>query len=131
MSFDFFDAYATDENLENNGTLFPLGKGKLLVARAGNRAYNQALTKAVERRRVELEADESGKVSDEIMAEIMSETILLGWEGDFSYQKKPLPYSISNAKMVLAHRDFRKVVSGLADSMDAFKFKAEAEAGKV
>lgn len=132
MSFDIFAAYATDENLENNGTSFPIGKGaKLLVARSGNRKYSKAITKAVELRRVELDAndDAAAAVSDQIMVDVMAETILLGWEG-LSFKGVDMPYTQENAKTMLAVKDFRKHVAGLADQMDAYKVKAEAEAGK-
>lgn len=131
MSFDIFSAYATDENLENNGTKFPLGKGSsLLVARAGNRAYSKAITKAVESRRVELDAgdDTAAAVSDQIMIDVMAETILLGFT-NLSFKGEPIEYTLANAKKLLAVKDFRKMVAGLADNMDAYKFKAEKAAG--
>lgn len=133
MSFDIFDAYATDENLENNGTLFPLGKGsKVLVARAGNRKYSKALTKAVETRRVELDAgdDTADAVSDQIMVDVLAETILLGWE-DLSFKGVDMPYSLDNAKTLLRIKDFRKTVAGLSDQIEAFKMKREQETGKL
>lgn len=138
MSFDFFSSYATDENLENNGTQFPFNGGSLLIARAGNRAYSKALTAAVEARRIELDADESGKVSDEIMADVMARTILLGWTGpvvdgvqtSFKFKGADITYSIDNAKALLAMREFRKQVAALSDQMDAYKVKAEVATGK-
>lgn len=133
MSFDIFTAYATDENLENNGTLFPLGKdSKVLVARAGNRKYSKALTKAVEQRRVELDAgdDTADAVSDQIMVDVLAETILLGWE-NLSFKGVEMPYSQDNAKTLLRVKDFRKVIAGLSDQMDAYKMKLEADAGKL
>lgn len=133
MSFDIYAAYATDENLENNGTSFPIGKDStLLVARAGNRAYSKAITKAVEKRRVELDGndDAAAAVSDQIMVDVMAETILLGWTG-LSFQGADLEYSQANAKTLLAVKDFRKHVASLADNMDAYKFKAEVATGNV
>lgn len=137
MSFDFFSAYATDENLENNGTQFPFNGGFLLIARAGNRAYSKALTAAVESRRVELDADDSGKVSDEIMTDVMARTILLGWTGPvvdgvqtaFQFKGADLTYSTDSAKTLLAMREFRKAVAALSDQMDAYKVKAEVATG--
>ena len=99
MSFDIFAAFATDENLENNGATFQLGGGStLLIARGGNRRYSKAITKAVEARRVELDGEDaaSEKASDEIMIGVMAETILLGWQnlsfkgeemGEYSVEK--------------------------------------------
>lgn len=142
MAFDIFDAYATDENLENNGTLFPLGKdSKILVARAGNRKYQRALTKAVDKRRVELDVADGENPSDEaiiaadavssqIMTEVLAGTILLGWE-NMSFKGVDIPYSFENAKKMLAIKDFREMVSGLSTKVEAYKLKREADAGKL
>ncbi len=132
MSFDIFDAFATDENLENNGTSFPVGKGAtLLVARGGNRKYAKAITKAVEARRAELDGDDDAAagVSDEIMIDVMANTILLGWSG-LSFKGEDVgDYSVEKAKKLLAVKDFRKHVAGLSDTMAAYKVKAEAASG--
>ena len=133
MTFDVFTSFATDENLENNGTVFKLGKGSsLLIARAGNRTYSKTLTKMVEKHRVELDAgDESAEaVSDQIMIDVMAEAILLGWE-HLSFKGADLPYTRENAKMLLGVKDFRKHVAGLSSEMDAYKFKAEAATGNA
>lgn len=132
MSFDIFTAYATDENLENNGTTFPMPQGgSLLIARAGNRKYAKALMKAAETRRLELDSNDdelAAKASDEVIASVMAETILLGFSG-LSFKGEDVPYSLVNAKKLLAIKDFRKYVAGLSDQMDAYKFKVEQEAG--
>lgn len=140
MSFDIFAAYATDENLENSGVQFPLGDGKLLIARSGTRKYNRAITKHVELRRVELDqggpgasdavADAVAKVNDEIMVEVMADTILLGWT-NMSLKGVDIPYSPENVRQVLSIKDFRKMVGGLADSIDAYKVKAEIVTGNA
>lgn len=132
MSFDIFEAFATDENLENNGTTFPVGKGStLVVARAGNKRYARAITKAVEARKAELEGDDdaASAVSDEIMIDVMANTILLGWTG-LSFKGQDMgAYSVEKAKSLLAVKDFRKHVAGLSDTMAAFKVKAEVASG--
>ena len=139
MSFDIYEAFATDENLENNGTTFPLGKdATLLIARSGNRKYKRALTKQVEQHKLDLDfetnddagAEAAAKVSDEIMVDVMASTILLGWTG-LSFKGVDLDYSVENAKTLLAVKDFRKQVATLSDQMDAYKVKAEAAAGNV
>jgi hypothetical protein len=137
---DIFAEYATDEALENNGTIFPLGKGaSLLVARAGNRRYSRAISAAVDLKRVELDAgpnatdaalDAAAAVSDEIFVDVMAETILLGWD-KLAFKGEVLPYSVDNAKKMLRVKDFRKLVASLSERVDAFKVKAEVEAGKT
>lgn len=134
MSFDIFEAFATDENLENNGTVFPVGKGSnLIIARAGNRGYSKAITKAVEKHKVELDGEEDAAmaVSDEIMIQVMADTILLGWK-DLSFKGEAMgDYSVEKAKKLLVVKDFRKYVAGLSDRMEAFKVKAEVAVGNA
>lgn len=142
MSFDIFTAFATDENLENNGTIFPLGAdSSLLIARAGNRRYQRAITKAVERRKLELDsggpeasdadANAAADVSDQIIVDVMAETVLLGWT-NLTFKGEDLgEYTTEKARKVLAVKDFRKHVSMLADKMEAFKVKGEVAAGNV
>jgi len=133
MSLDIFSAYATDENLENHGSWFKLGgDARVLVARTGNRAYAKSLTKHVELQRATLDlgGDAAEAASDQIMVEVIAESILLGWE-NISFKGADLPYSIENAKTVLAVKDFRKVIVGFADSSEAYKAKLEADQGKA
>jgi len=137
---DIFAEYATDEALENNGTIFPLARGaSLLIARAGNRRYSRGISAAVDLKRVELEAgpnateaalDAAAVVSDEIFVEVMADTILLGWN-KLAFKGKELEYSPENARMMLRIKDFRKLVAGLSERVEAFKVKAEVEAGKT
>jgi len=130
---DIFSQYATDETLENSGTWFTLGKGaRVLVARAGNRQYSRALNKKVETHRAALDTgdDNADAVSDEIMADVMAETILLGWEG-LSFKGEPMSYSRENARKLLLVKDFRRQIGQFADNFEAFKVKEEAAQGKA
>jgi len=139
---DIFAQYATDETLENNGTWFEIGSGSsILVARAGNRAYSKFLSKEVERNRkvLDLNDDASDAKSDEIMIDVMAETILLGWKtkvGDeekavVNFKKAELPYSKENAKKLLVLKDFRKLVAEKAGDTDSFRLKLEEEQGEA
>lgn len=139
---DIFSQYATDESLENNGTWFEIGSGSsVLVARAGNRKYSKMLSKEVERNRkvLDLNDDAADAKSDEIMVDVMAETILLGWKtkvGDeekpvVMFQKAELPYTVGNAKKLLAVKDFRKLIAEKAGDTDAFRVKLEEEQGEA
>lgn len=133
MSLDIFAQFATDESLENNGTWFPIGDdSRVLVARSGNRAYAKMLTKLVEqgRKTLDLGGEVADKKSDEIMIEVMANTILLGWES-LSFKGEDLEYSVENAKTLLSVKDFRKLIAQFADDTAAFKMKAEVEQGKA
>ena len=133
MALDLFSQFATDENLENNGSWQDIGDGtRLLVARGGNRRYVKLLTKLVEqnKRVLDLNDEAADAKSDDIMSQVLAETILLGWE-NVKYKGKDLPYSLENAKLVMGMKDFRKLVAKLADSEDAYKFAEEQAQGKA
>lgn len=125
---DVFATYATDESAELAGVWQPLGDAKLLIARSGNRNYVRALTKSVEAHQNLLndESEEANKLSDKLMAEVIGDTILLDWE-NLGYKGAPLAYSKDNARLLLAHKDFRAKVMQLAENVEAYRAKVEAE----
>lgn len=125
---DIFTSYATDEKAEVDGSWQKLGDTEFLIARANNRNYVRALTAAVEKHQLDLDRQDTkaDKLSDDIMAGVMADTILLGW-GEVKYKGNVLPYNKENAKLVLQHKDFRREVARLAENMDAYRAKMEAE----
>ena len=134
MSLDIFSAYATDKNLENNGTWFDLGSGaRVLVARAGNKAYSKMLSKLAQENQLTLDKDDeqAEAKAEELLILVMAQTILLGWEGITYKSDEDMPYSVDNAKMLLAHGDFRKDIAGFADDFNAYKAKVEDKQGKA
>lgn len=143
MALDIFSQYATDETLENNGTWREIGGGaELLIARIGNRRYVKALTKSVERDRkvLDLADDAADAKSDEIMIDVIANTVLLGWRtkngaGDYEptvlFKKQPIEYSVANAKKLLVLADFRRQVAKLADENEAYRVREEAEQGET
>ena len=128
---DIFAKFATNEASEDAGVWVPFGDAKFLVARSGNRAYSKKLSADFSKNQMLLEAkdDTADKVSEGIMIGVFAETILLGWEG-VSYKSAPMPYSKENAKILLAHKDFRRQVGVWADDINLYKSKEEAEQEK-
>ena len=128
---DIFDRYATDESAELNGVEVPMGDAILLIARVGNKNYSNKLTSLVKRHEVALaiEGPAADALNEKLMVEAIADTILLGWK-NFQYKKVELPYSKENARMILAHHDFRADVMKLANDMEAYKVKQEEAAGK-
>jgi hypothetical protein len=125
---DIFKQFATDSNLEQDGTWINLGGGaKILVARAGNKKYGRLLGSAVDKNRTVLDSktDEADDVSDQILIDVLAESILLGWEG-ITYKNKPMAYSLDNAKILLAIPDFRATVTAHSKNVDHFRVAAEA-----
>lgn len=128
---DVFNEYATKEHLENDGTWVELGDAKFLIARTGNKRYVRKLSKAVDRHKKLLDRkdDAADKLSDQIMVDVIAETILLGWQG-VSFKGETMPYSLENAKTLLAIKDFRRQIVELADDFDAYKAVEEKETGE-
>lgn len=129
MSLDLFSEFATDTAAEVNGVRVPFKGVTFIVARAGNKKYGKLLSELVKKNQIalDLKDDAADDLSDKLMAEVLAKTILVGWEGELSYAGKPLPYSVENAKKVLAHADFRAQVSRWADDREAFRVKAQEE----
>lgn len=130
--FDVFEQLATDEGKETGGTWFPLGDGKLLVARSGNANYGKKLSEAYERNRVILDSKTpaADELSKTVMIDVMAETILLGWDG-IGYKGKALDYSVENAKLLLSVGDFRRQVVKFSEDFEAFKLKVEVAQGEA
>lgn len=129
---DIFEQYAVDPKIELEGKWFDFGDAKLLIARSGNPAYQRMLNKLWEAHKHTLEQKETPEQlaaakdrSNKIMAEVMSHTVLLGWAGNFTFQKQPLAYSIANAKKVLLIEEFQKAVAKLADDFKNYRFEVE------
>lgn len=132
---DIFARFATDEKLENSGTWRDIGGGcRLLVARAGNRAYQKLLTKQYELNRAVLDLgdDTAAKKNDEIMVDVMAQTVLLGWDGPLDFKKKPVgDYSVDKARELLQVKDFRRLVADMSNDMEAYLMKEEAAQGEA
>lgn len=132
MAFDLFTQFATDETAELQGTWRAIGNDiELLIARSGNRNYARLLNMLIEsnRQTLDLRNDVADAKSDEIMVEVLAETVLLGWRGPVMFKGKDLPYSKANAKEVLKMREFRLMVARLSDDMAAYRAKLEVEQG--
>lgn len=125
---DIFKAYAVDETKEETGTWMEIGDAGFLIARAGNRKYIKLLSKEVERNQKALDCKDKAadELSDKIMVDVIARTILLDWK-NVQYQDKALEYSVDNAKMLLAHKDFRREVMRLADDFSAYKLAKDEE----
>lgn len=132
MSVDLFAAFAVDTQAEKDGTYTQIpgaGDTRWLVARTNSVKYQTMLSKAVRRNKNILDSGgETARLkSDEILTNVMAKTVLLGWEGKVRYKGDMLEYSEDNAKLLLAHRDFRDAVMAVADSAETFKIQQDEE----
>lgn len=125
---DIFNSYATDTKREEEGSWVDLGGGaKLLIARAGNKKYSRLLSTLVEKNKIALDqkTDAADELSDDIMVEVFSKSILLGWQG-LSFKGEPITYSVENAAKLLALKDFRTDVATHSKNIDNYRATAEA-----
>lgn len=128
---DIFEHFATDSLAETEGRELKLSKtAKLLVARASNRRHADAIRKAVEAGKIDLNdnSEQGNEVAEEVMIDIMADTILLGWSG-ISYQGRVVEYSPEMARTLLRIKDFRAKVNAFANNFENFKAKGEAAQG--
>lgn len=124
-----FKSFATNQELENQGTWHELGEGaKIKVARYGNKNFSKAFQ--------QLYKPHAGlkKIPDEKAEEILiktfAKTILVGWEG-FKYYGKDLPYTEENAEKVLKELpDLRDLVADLSKQAEYYKIQEVEQAEK-
>ncbi len=129
---DLFAAFATDTNAELQGTPVNLpgaGDTLFMVARSGNKAYSKLLAKLWKMNRAVLESkgDAAQAKSEEIMVEILSKTVLLGWQGTVNIKGTPTLYSPEAAKTLLRLKDFQNTVIKVSEDFDTFRKVKEAE----
>ena len=129
---DIFSSYATDETLENEGKWFPLSKtAKVKVARAGNEKYTDLLRAKLKEASLDgMPEKEANAVAEDILIDVMAQTILLNWEG-LTYQGAAAPVTAAQAKVFLKVKDFRKKIAGFSENFESFRVKAEAEQGNA
>ena len=129
MAIDLFNEFATDTAAEEKGVWCPYAEGvEFLIARSTNKHYQRALTKAYEKNKRVLDGkgDASENMSEEIMIGVTARTILLGWKG-VVWKGEELEYSLENARMLLAVRDFRRWVMARAEDVDSYKVAKDEE----
>ena len=126
---DLRKAFATDTEAEIKGVPFEYGDSTFILARKFNPTHRKLFSKLwkANRRVVEGEGDAAEKRADEIMCEVMSKTILLGWK-NVQVDGKDLPYSQQAAyDLLLEMRDFREVIDTASAELKRFKVHQDEE----
>lgn len=127
---DLSKQFRTSDALETDGVWFDLDDTtKVKVARQGNKGYAKLVTREFEKNKRILDAknDAADAKGEAIMIDVMARTILLDWEG-VEWEGAPLPYSLDNAKKVLALKDFRMVISAFAQDVEAYRTESDKAA---
>lgn len=132
---DLFAAFATDRAAEKDGVYTQLpkcGNLEFKIAREGNPEYQKLLQVAVKRNKSTLQSggEAAKNKSDEIMIDVVAKSILVGWKDMVPFKGEKLPYSVDNAKKLLAMPDFMEAVMDFAKSMDNFLVEKEAAEAK-
>lgn len=124
MGLNIFKTFAANADKEQSGVEVEIGpEAYITVARANNKRYTKMLTKAWEANKYTLDRKDkaANDKAEELIIDIMSKTILLGWRGILDENDQPLPYSQEAAKKMLAIPDFRMLVSKQADDFENFR----------
>lgn len=134
-AIDLFAAFATNEVAEVEGieTQIPgCGDTLFLVARDGNKPFNKLLQKLVKQSRAVLDSKgpAADKRNDEIYAEVLGKTILLGWQGSVNIQGVMTPYSYAAALKMLGLKEFRAAVLQVSEDVEVFRMAKEEEDAK-
>jgi len=118
---DLGKVFGTDKDLEENGVWVDIGDGaKIKVARISNSRAAKAMQKLQESNKV-AEKFNSSAINDEAVIKIISETVLLDWEG-MTEDGENVQYSNENAfKMLSKYNDFFTVVTELSGKMETFR----------
>ncbi len=128
--FDLKEAFATDKQAVEEGSVLKLSKdAHVLVARMPNEGYRRELGRQVERHSavLDLNTKESEELNEDIMADVLAKTIILGWEGITDGGEK-VKFSPETAKkFILKYEDFRKLVTSFATDINNYRAAQEAE----
>jgi hypothetical protein len=135
---DLRAAYATDNTAEQKGRWFENGDVEFLIARSGNRKYNDLMSSQFTTYKHTLDQKDTPEARDiandraeKITIFVMARATLLGWRGlpkkdadgnviegavgKIMFGSEELPYSTDNAARLLALKDFRAFVAAKAD----------------
>ena len=129
---DIKKAFGVDKAKSEDGTWVDLEEGiRVKIARIGNLKYRKELEKLSRPRRRQIRRGTlSEEVAEQMLTEVMANTVLLDWEG-IEENGKRLSYNPANAKRLLTeYPDFREMISDLAGEMETFKQEFDEESEK-
>lgn len=119
--------FKADPQLEDEGvwTSIDAGTGaRIKIARIGNRRYREAMTRRLKPyRRALRNGTLDERVTEQITAEVLAETVLLDWQG-LTDGGTPLTYSAEAARNLLCDarfKDFRDLVVEMASDLELYR----------
>lgn len=125
-ALNLFAEFAVNETKESDGVWVEYGDVKFLIAMSGNRKYREKFLKLYKphERLLQGKSKAAEAKSAEIMAEVMSTTILLSWTGKLIVEKdgQPVEYSVENARKALQNLPrFRALITEFSEDFKLFK----------
>lgn len=129
---DISKNFVTNEKAEVEGREISLGEGaKVQLARWQNKKFSRMIKKQHEAHDAVLkqEGDEAEARGEQILVDVMANTVLLGWSG-IEWEGKKLEYSTANAAKLLAVKDFRKVIIEHCSNFNNYLASREEEFAK-
>lgn len=137
MGMSLTRAFNTDRDLEEQGKWFNDVLGdksnlNLKVRRMSAEKVVKYQQDLVQQNRYRMkEGKFSEDVANEILVDTLAGAVLVDWDGVTDDDGNPVPFSIDAAKQYLTDlRDFRLLVSALANNMDAYRKGVEADISK-
>ena len=123
---DIFAEFA----VEDGGVWHPYaGDVEFLIARANNPKFARRANYFYEKykRVLDGKGEAAEAKSNEIMAKVMAETILLGWKGKVRFQGQLVEYTVANAEKLLTVPLFRQWVNKMSNDEHAYKVVKDEE----
>jgi len=138
QEIDLFRAFATDEVAEVKGaavTIEGFGSRVWNIARSNNEEYNKLFMKLYAEKQAIIDdrSDEAAKARAEqagkdVVLECWAKTILVGWEGEVTFNGEKLVYSPENAKKLLAVSELFRRFAAKANDFATYRiFKDDKE----
>ena len=127
---DIFTDLALNQESEVGGVWVPYrGDVEFLIARSNNRKFRKLFTHQYKKnqRLVDSNTDAGEAKGDELLIDVLAQSVLLGWKGKLAIQGERLEYTVGNAKRLLAIPLFREWVSKQSDDIQAYKAVQDAE----
>jgi hypothetical protein len=128
-----WDKFVTDKAKEIGGVWYDVGEGfRLLVARDGNPSYLKAAREQYKLHEQALKGPGRDELAERIQADVVSRTILLGWEGLENEEGKAIDYSPDTAcACLIQSHDFAKLVDSIANRQELYRAEKAEAAGKA
>lgn len=146
---DLAKQYQTSTEAEEKGRWFENGDVEFLIARNGNRTYNDIMAvqfgahkHTLDQRDTKEQREASNDRAEKIQIDGMAKAVLLGWRGivrkdpdtdaeisvgKLEFDGQVLEYNKANAAKILALKDFRAWVFGKSDDFKNYLLSVQKE----